>query len=239
MYLIIDAGNTCLKFYLFDNDKMIIENRINYDTFFCTETILQYPIDNCIICNVSYHSTSTIAKQFHIETYMEFSHKTRIPIQNNYETPNTLGLDRLAAAIGAEYFVPHKNKVIIDMGTAITIDFVDDNATYQGGNISLGMSARLRALSEYTGKLPLISPSDTTSLFGKNTVDAINNGVINGICSELNDYINIYQSQYQDITVFLTGGDSLFFEKRLKNAIFATENLVAIGLFYILKFNEK
>lgn len=239
MYLIIDAGNTCLKHFVFENDDLLIKNKIDYETFFSNKVLENYPIDKTIICNVSRHSTQAIAEQFSIDSYLEFTHKTKIPIYNNYDTPETLGLDRLAAAIGAEHIMPHKNKVIIDMGTAITIDFLDETSTFQGGNISLGISARFQALAEYTGKLPLVTPQETTSLYGKNTIDAINNGVISGVCNELSTYINIYQSQYQDVAFFLTGGDSLFFEKRQKNAIFACENLVAIGLLSVLKFNEK
>lgn len=239
MYLVIDAGNTSLKYFIFENNNLVFKNKIDYDSFFSNKVLVQYSIDKTIICNVSRHTTPSIAEQFSIDSYLEFTHETKIPIRNNYGTPQTLGLDRLAAAIGAEHIMPHKNKVIIDMGTAITIDFLDETATFQGGNISLGISARFQALAEYTGKLPLVTPQETTSLFGKNTIEAINNGVISGVCNELSSYINIYQSQYQDVAFFLTGGDSLFFEKRQKNAIFACENLVAIGLLSVLKFNEK
>ncbi len=239
MYLIIDAGNTYLKFFIFESDNLVFKDKVDYNSFFQNKLALKYPITQSIICNVSRYLTETIVKQFSIGLYTEFTHTTKIPIHNNYETPNTLGLDRLAAAIGAEHIMPHRNKVVIDMGTAITIDFLDKTGTFQGGNISLGVSARFHALAEYTGKLPLVSPQDITSLFGKNTIEAINNGVIFGICQELNGYINIYQSQYQDVAIFLTGGDSLFFEKSQKNPIFANENLVAIGLLSVLKFNEK
>lgn len=239
MNLIIDAGNTYLKFFVFENDNLVFKDKVDYNAFFQKKINIKYSLNQSIICNVSRYPTESIAKQFAIESYIEFTHETKIPIHNNYETPNTLGLDRLAATIGAEHIMPHKNKIIIDMGTAITIDFIDKTATFQGGNISLGVSARFRALAEYTGKLPLVSPQTPTTLFGKNTIEAINNGVIFGICQELNGYINIYQSQYQDIAIFLTGGDSLFFEKSQKNHIFANENLVAIGLLSVLKFNEK
>lgn len=237
MNLIIDAGNSFLKYFVFSDDTLVEHDIISY------AELNHFDFSNlsckkAIICNVSKIDTQEIMSHFPGVSFLEFKHDTQTLISNKYETPATLGLDRLAAANGAEIIAPEKNKLIIDLGTAITIDFVDKDANYIGGNISVGMSSRFRALHDYTQNLPLLSPTGKTKLTGKNTIEAIQNGVILGICNEIDGYIKSYSSIYQDITTFLTGGDCLFFEKRVKNSIFAQPNLVAIGLNAVLTYNE-
>ena len=237
MNLIIDAGNSFLKYYVFSDNSIVKHDTISYAELSSLETI-KISCEKAIICNVSKYNTHEILSHFPQTPFIEFKHDTKTLISNRYETPETLGLDRLAAANGAEIISPKKNKLIIDLGTAITIDFVDKDANYLGGNISVGMNSRFKALHDYTQNLPLLSPTEQTELTGKNTIEAIQNGVILGICNEIDGYINSYSSIYQDITTFLTGGDCLFFEKRVKNTIFAQPNLVAIGLNAVLTYNE-
>lgn len=220
------------------NGSIIDIFRWNYSDFF--KNGYQKPIENAIICNVSKFDTRDIISRFNCRHFLEFNHSTKTPINIAYETPKTLGLDRIATCVGAERLNPHVNKLIFDLGTALTIDFVDSNSTFIGGNISLGLNSRFKALHEYTENLPLLQTSDNeTSLIGKNTNDAIINGVVNGLVYEINEYINNYTTEYQDITPIFTGGDCLFFEKRIKKTIFAYPNLTAIGLFTILEHNEK
>lgn len=240
MIIVVDAGNTNIKWYEFRKGTIINHTRLPYDDFFKKEStdFFSNRFENAIICNVSAFSTKKIMEKIPVATYHEFTHTTKIPLTIAYATPHTLGLDRIAAAVGAETHCPTTNKLIVDFGTAITIDFVNADKTYVGGNISLGMRTRFQALHDYTGKLPLIEPTDDVSEIGTTTKEAIQNGVINGIKYEIDEYIRIYSSKYQDLTIFFTGGDCHFFEKSIKNVIFAQQNLVAIGLYAILKYNE-
>jgi type III pantothenate kinase len=164
---------------------------------------------------------------------------TPVPITTGYETPATLGKDRLAAAVGANYLQPDKNILVIDAGTAITYEFIDSKGVYAGGNISPGLTTRFRALNHFTGKLPLVNETEDVPFIGSNTEMAIIAGVVNGIVFEMDGYIDTLKAQYKDFFVFLTGGHSFYFERRLKNHIFADPNLVLTGLNRILEYNAE
>lgn len=160
-----------------------------------------------------------------------------LPVAIRYETPKTLGKDRLAAVVGANYLSPGKNLLVIDAGTAITYELVDASGTFLGGNISPGMTTRFRALHHFTQKLPLVTEKVDIPLMGTSTETAIQAGVVNGIVYEMDGYIDVLKTKYPDLLVFLTGGHSFYFERRLKNSIFADINLVLTGLNRILEYN--
>jgi len=154
-----------------------------------------------------------------------------LPIKLNYSTPETLGADRIAAAIGARSLFPEENLLIIDFGTAITVDTVLKDGTFAGGNISAGLYTRLRALHQFTGRLPLIETLDDVSddSPGQSTYDAMVKGVVCGITYEIEGYV----AAHPGFRVVFTGGDALYFEKRIKYPIFAICNLVLTGLAYL------
>lgn len=140
--------------------------------------------------------------------------------------------------MGANALYPNSNVLIIDFGTAITIDFVSSDNEFLGGNISAGARTRFRALHHFTRKLPLCDLADENSLFGKTSEEAIQNGVINGITYEIEGYLRDFQQNYSDLRIIFTGGEGDFFAKRLKNPIFVAYDLVAYGLNRILEYNE-
>ena len=134
---------------------------------------------------------------------------------------------------------PQKNVLIIDAGTCITIDFKSSLGEYLGGNISPGLEMRLKALNHFTAKLPLVEfKTPKRSLLGKNTTDAILNGVINSVTFEIEEYISRYKSVYMDLTIILTGGNQQYLSTTLKSSIFATSDFLLEGLNYILEFNS-
>jgi type III pantothenate kinase len=169
---------------------------------------------------------------------MEFTYQTPIPIRNLYRTPQTLGVDRLAAVIAAYTTQPHHPALVIDAGTCITYDFIDKHGQYQGGNISPGMEMRLKALHEFTSKLPKIEASGETPLYGYSTETAIRSGVIRGIEHEISGYIQHLKKNYPSLLVFLTGGNDFSFDTNLKSGIFADGFLVLKGLNRILDYND-
>ena len=158
-------------------------------------------------------------------------------IDKDDELVEYLGKDRLAAAVGANYLQPGKDLLVIDAGTAITYELIDASGSYLGGNISPGMTTRFRALNLFTEKLPLVVEQEYIPLVGTDTETAIQAGVVNGIVCEMDGYIEMLRLKYPNLLVFLTGGHSFYFERRLKNSIFADINLVLTGLNRILEYN--
>lgn len=241
MNLIIDIGNTVAKLAVFDGDELIEVLRGSNHSLDCMRILCnKYKIDRCIIASVITLS-NTIKRQLAAVTFpvLELNYKTPVPVTNNYKTPETLGMDRLAAVVGANYIKPQRNLLVIDAGTALTFEFIDEKAQYWGGNISPGIYTRFKALSACCDKLPLIEKNGETPEFGFNTETAIRTGVIKGIEFEIAGYISQMQKKYPDLLVFLTGGDKFSFDTNLKSIIFADRFLVLKGLNRILNYNVK
>lgn len=176
-----------------------------------------------------------VARQSH--RLLEFTPATPVPIGNAYRTPATLGRDRLAAAVGAVELFPGRNVLIVDFGTAVTLDLVTADGVYRGGCISPGMQMRFKALHDYTARLPLCGPAESEGLQGATTQEAVQWGVMNSLSFEIEGYIGRMSAQFGDLCVIFTGGDAKYFVKRIKNTIFASCNLVFIGLNRILEYN--
>ena len=145
--------------------------------------------------------------------------------------------DRLAAVVGANYLQPGMDLLVIDAGTAITYEVIEASGTFVGGNISPGMSTRFKALHAFTKKLPLLNEPEDVLFIGNDTESAIQSGVVNGIIFEMDGYIDSLRIKYPSLLVFLTGGHSFYFARKLKNANFADINLVFTGLNRILEYN--
>jgi len=244
MNLIIDQGNTAAKFFLFHKDKIIATKKSNLEENYGNfKKIVKKTLNNEKNINAIYSSTSNYNQQIvnylssNFSKFIIFDRETKIPIKNSYKTPKTLGFDRLAGIIGANYYFPNQNILSIDAGTAITYDYINDQNEYIGGNISPGLSMRFRALNYFTEKLPLLEQSGSDKKIGQTTNEAITLGVENGIFFEINSYITDFKNSYHDGKIILTGGDCFFFEKRFKNIIFAKPYLVPVGLNRILNYN--
>ena len=246
MNFIIDIGNTFTKMAYFRNEIIsevfLIKNngQIQTSDFKCI-TNLNKKVNKTIISSVSDSYPVTISNMLkNMRNVTILNNKTKLPIKIIYKSPKTLGNDRIAAAVEANNIFPDTNVLVIDAGTALTIDFVTKKNEYKGGNISPGLTMRYNALNKMTNKLPLLTPdTNFNKLTGTNTKEAILAGVQNGIIFELNTYIEEYSNKYPDLKVVLTGGDIFFFEKKLKKDIFANSYLVLNGLNRILQYNEK
>jgi type III pantothenate kinase len=164
--------------------------------------------------------------------------KSKLPFINEYETPETLGPDRLASVAGAMLHYPGEEVLIIDAGTAITYDFLSGDH-YKGGNISPGLTMRFRALHKFTHKLPLETVSGDFTFPGRNTTDALRAGVITGVVYEINEYIRTFKKDHNKLKVILTGGDSEFLKDRIRYRAGHMPDLVLDGLNYILEYNAK
>lgn len=238
MNLIIDQGNTYCKAAFFDNDEMVEYVKVeNHKLNGLKTSLTKYTIDKAIISSVSNHtSVEALLEEMEIKTLL-LSHQSTLPITLQYKTPETLGLDRIAAAVGAWKLSPHTNNLIIDIGTAITYDMMTPGEGFIGGNIAPGLDMRLRAMHQQTQNLPLLERESSKNSFGRSTAEAIRNGAEIGIIAEIDTYIEIGKSEYGKISTFLTGGDAPYFEQKIKNGIFAAPNLLLLGLLEILKIN--
>lgn len=148
-----------------------------------------------------------------------------------------MGNDRIALAVAGSQLYPGRDVLIIGAGTCITYDFVSKNNEYFGGSISPGIHMRFKALNTFTDKLPLVQPENKPELIGNSTVGSITSGVMNGLYSEIDGIIDRYEKNFPEIQTILTGGDIIYFDKMLKNNIFANSNLVLKGLNMILDYN--
>ena len=241
MNLCIDIGNTRSKYAVFDKDQLVSEGICSKMSVAVIRKIeKEYPlIQRIIVSTVTLLDKKLKSEiQKNNKKYLLLDHKTPIPIQNKYETPKTLGKDRLSAVIGAAHLFPKKNCLVIDAGTCIKYDFINSQSVYHGGSISPGMRMRLQAMHHFTSKLPLVKASESHEFIGKNTREAILSGAQHGTLAEIKGMIATYIEKYGRIKVIITGGDAIFFANRMKRRIFVSPNLVLIGLNKILSFNQ-
>jgi type III pantothenate kinase len=237
--LVADIGNTQVKLAWFDQGRLIESFRAeqgHWDEL--TRMIQERPSTHAILSSVNKTADPLIKSLHQMKTsVLHLDHTTPLPLEIVYATPETLGHDRIAAAAGARYVCPFCNVLVIDMGTAITIDFISAEGKFPGGNISPGLQTRFRALNEFTARLPLVNKDTNYPVFGSDTHTAIAAGVQQGIIYELQGYINDYAKQYPACEFILTGGDANFFVSKLNRSVFAIPDLVLKGLNYILEFN--
>ena len=238
MTLLLDFGNTRVKAAVRNGDSL--------ETVYCgpatltdlKKIIQDFGVDGGMWCTV--HPLEEALENWLVSKGLKpLVWDTPVPLKNGYAAPQKLGMDRLAAAVGAWYMKPAHDLLVIDAGTAITYDFVSAQGEYLGGNISPGISIRLRSLHEHTGALPLVLAQGETPVLGNDTETAIRSGVINGVRFEIDGMIREMRSKHPALLVFLTGGDAEYFDIKGKSTTFAVPDLVLRGLSGIVGFNEK
>jgi type III pantothenate kinase len=242
MKLIIDIGNTFIKTAVFQEDKIVYENSVSdFAPKIFEEIFLNFSVKSCIISNVRENIYPIIDFLASKTTVFVLNHKTALPFTNKYATPHTLGRDRMAGIAAASKIFPNKNVLVIDAGTSITYDLINNNNEYLGGGISPGLKMRFKALNEFTAKLPLINfnGDELPALIGNNTENSILSGVIFGFVKEIEGIISEYKSTHNPLEIIVTGGDHKYFDKLLKYKTFAAPNLILEGLKGILDFNEE
>ncbi|CAN5461710.1 type III pantothenate kinase [soil metagenome] len=239
MNLTIDNGNTALKAGVFDQGTLVFSDSCLPDEVHAwLEKLKKYPITSAILSSVAPVPELVTDYLSTISFKIVLSDSTLLPFTNAYQTPKTLGTDRLANIAGANELFAKKNVLVIDVGTCLKMDWIDTNSVYRGGSIAPGLKMRYRSLNEFTDRLPLLEPIEHTELTGINTEGSIHSGVLNGMTGEINASIESYQHQLNDLQCILTGGDSRFFLNTLKTRIFAAPALTLLGLDSILRFNQ-
>jgi len=241
MNLIIDVGNTLVKLAVFDKDVLQFKKTFIKSDFLNTLSVVSkqfLKIENAIISSVSNITNAQLSALKKLYPLLVLDYKMKLPFMNLYETPSTLGVDRIALVSAAAFQYPTKNVLIIDSGSCITYDFLDDKNQYLGGAISPGLEMRYNALNHFTARLPFLEMKNPKSILGDSTKSSIHAGVVSGTLFEIEGFISSYKLQYEDLTIILTGGNAHFLRDSLKSDIFANSNFLMEGLNYILENNK-
>lgn len=237
-FLVIDIGNSLIKLAVFRGEEMVF--RKTYDTLLVKDLKklkAKYSFKHAIYASVRDKSPGFLRYLSNNLTVLEFNHRLPVPVRNDYGTPKTLGMDRLASVIGAHVKHPGRNVLVIDLGTCIKYDFISEAAVYEGGNIAPGLQMRLLSMHKMTGKLPLVKARFNTGMIGKSTKEALQNGAVWGIKLEIEHFIKTLTAQKGELDVILSGGDSKYFGEILESRIFVLPDLVLFGLNETLKYN--
>lgn len=248
MLLAIDIGNSRVKVGQFEGESLQTVHFFSHDHF---STGLRELLEkNNLREKVKYlgcasvgnkelmRQAEAIALELPHASWLAIGHQTPLPIQNGYGSPETLGMDRICACVGAYMRLGRSPLLAIDAGTAITYDFVDAEAVYRGGGIAPGLRLRFRSLNDYTAALPLVSTEGAAPLVGYNTITSIRSGVVNGLLAEIDGLVEQYRQQYgAQCEVFLTGGDADFLGNHLKNINFVDPNLLLYGIHAVIIYN--
>ena len=216
MNLIVDVGNTYVKFAVYKDKNLIHKVSFELSQFKKEYKILKkdFPkLKFAIISSVGRLSKKQVEVVDEDLKMIELSSNTELPFKNLYKTPKTLGVDRIALVSASVSQFTDKNVLIIDAGTCITYDFITD--------------------------LPLLETNLPQSIIGDSTESSIHSGVVFGVIKEIDGVIDQYLLEYSDLTVILTGGDTKFLSNQLKNSIFANSNFLLEGLNFILDYNSK
>jgi type III pantothenate kinase len=234
MNLVVDNGNTCIKVATFSTHDIVKKFTFGaVDELKIFLSLNQF--DTAIVSSVG-NPIEEILSWIKAKKTFLLSHLLPLPIKILYKTPETLGVDRIAAVCGVSHLFPSTDCLVIDAGTCITYDFVDRKMNYYGGAISPGINMRFEAMHTFTKRLPLVS-AVPEKMIGDSTVSSMRSGVMNGVLNEVEGFINRYRMEYPDVRVVLCGGDTSFFENNLKPTIFAAPDLVLNGLNRILVYN--
>lgn len=237
--LIIDIGNSSIKIAVFKKAKLVFFQRVQkLYVKEIKELNQKFGFSNVILSSVRKSLPRFIQhlkRNYHL---LLLNHKTKVPIKVAYKTPQTLGLDRLAAAVGGAASFKKENVLIIDLGTCIKYDFVNAKGNYLGGNIAPGLEMRLKSMHHYTSKLPKVKRKWNKNMLGVSTKTALQNGAIWGIKCEIENFIKTLTKKKGKIKVILAGGDSEYFGEIIESRIFVFPNLVLRGLNEILLYNQ-
>lgn len=242
MYFCLDIGNTRIKAAVFNQQQMLIQQRVfNELTIPLLDKLLEeHDITAIIVSSVKKRASIQDLLDYlndAVDFFMVLTHQTPIPIYNAYASPQTLGNDRLAVVVAAHQKYPAQNTLIIDAGTCITYDFLDQKGEYHGGAIAPGIHMKCKALHNFTDQLPLVEPKHLGNLIGQTTRQSMLSGVLWGTVSEMEGLMQRYRGLFPNLKVLLTGGDRHFFESLFKKQIFVHPHLVLEGLVAILHYN--
>ena len=242
--LCFDFGNTRLKCGVFNLDQLSEVLTLENDKIETIQELLdKYKPGNAILSSVINHNND-IEKLLKQKTFfITLDSTTKLPFTTPVSKPETIGADRLALAASAVHFYKGQNNLIIALGSCITYNFINKHNSFIGGSISPGMEMRFKSLNTFTAKLPIVKFNAKASgwnfpLIGYDTNTNILSGVVLGMASEIDGIVNEYKEKFSNFNAVLTGGDTVNFERHLKNKIFADPWLILKGLYAISEYNH-
>ncbi|HAH35499.1 MAG TPA: type III pantothenate kinase [Algoriphagus sp.] len=232
--LVVDIGNTRVKSALFEKGEITWERAFeNLD--FAKKAWSELSFEESIISSVKW-SEEELKSALDFD-FLFLTRETSLPIYNGYGSPQTLGLDRIAAAIGGWKKAGQNSALVIDLGSCMTFELIVSD-TYKGGAISPGLAMRAKAMNQFTARLPLVEVGKKPeSRVGDSTQTCMQVGVWYGIYYEIIGQIQAFRAEFPEIKVFVCGGDAQSFESLAKDHIFVVPNLVLYGLNCILNHN--
>ena len=237
--LTIDIGNTKAKYAVF-NDKNIVETNVfNPISDDLKHLLQQHPnINKGIISSVGGMVQDCLQQLGDIKIIV-LNSNTKLPFSLTYKEKTKIGADRLALVAAAYAEKPHQNSLVIDIGTCITYDILTADDRHLGGPISPGMQLRFKAMHEHTALLPLCEPTrDELKIVCDDTVECLQSGVQLGVLHEIKEFIELYSLKFNNLNVFISGGDNIFLQNKLKPCTFASSNFMFNGLRLILEYND-
>ena len=237
--LCFDFGNTRKKVAVFKEGE--IEKAVVLDDD-SIETI-QSLIDDwrprkSILSSVVDHNTAIEELLAAKTKFHKLGHLTKLAFTTPVGKPQTIGADRLALSAAAVQFYPKKNNLVIGMGSCDTYNFINKYHEFLGGAISPGMEMRLRAMNQFTAKLPFVKADSNVPLIGYDTNTNLLSGVVLGMAKEMDGFIDAYKERFGNFNVLLTGGDLVHLASHIKNKIFADPDLIFKGLYAISEVNN-
>ena len=238
-HLVLDVGNTHVKYGYFVSDAL-------QKTGVCTDwTTLQWntffkanPTESILVGGDGSQTKHLVAKFSNASKIIFIDSTINYPFTSDYDNLDSLGIDRRALLAGALLKFPDTPALIIDAGSCITYDFMDENGHHIGGAISPGRAMRYHAMHLFTEKLPHLNPTEIIPAIGKSTKTSMELGVESGVIAEIQSHIDAFSHSHGNFTIILTGGDANFLNKKIKNTIFAVSDLTLIGLYHLLMFNS-
>ena len=242
MNLIVDVGNTRVKLAVFNDGELLrLVTTTSKEVVAVVEKLLsEFPqLSHAAIASVGAFPPETLEWLKQRLDVLVVTKNVQLPFRNCYDTPETLGVDRIALVSAAAIAYPAKNVLVIDAGSCITYDFLNHKNEYLGGSISPGITMRYKALHTFTANLPLLTPTLPMKPIGSTTEHSIHSGVVQGVLNEMDGFIAYYHRNFADFTIILTGGDAHLLRDSLKNSIFANPNFLLEGLHHILEHNKQ
>jgi type III pantothenate kinase len=237
--LCFDFGNTRMKVACFHQAKLaevIIMENDGAETI--DNLIKKFKPQKTILSSVINHDPEIEIVLAGKTKFHKLNYLSNLPFTTPVGKPETIGSDRLALAAAVVYFYPKQHNLVIGMGSCVTYNFINKEHEFLGGGISPGMEMRMKALNQYTAKLPIVKPDGNLPLIGYDTVSNILSGVVLGMAKEIDGFIDEYKQRYSNFNVHLTGGDIVYLASHLKNRIFADPELIFKGLYAISEVNN-
>ncbi len=242
MILLIDFGNTRTKYKLLSKNKdnslmktTAIENKLFNTAYLDKITRIDNTITQVVAASVAndklIEQLSTYCRAYDINFTRVMSEASTPSVTSGYETPSQLGVDRWLAIIAGQKLFPHKNILIIDAGTATTIDLIDSSGQHRGGWIFAGVSLLLSSLLGNTEQVKADIKKEASLTFGLNTTDNVNNAAWSATVGLITQ--SIYQAE-KDLgridKVIITGGNGKALTLLSNTEFVYVEDLVFYGL---------